>query len=358
MIDHLLRGAGRAITRSSLHLGFLVGSVGLCAAESPPITPSIVTSPVTVDSDDPAIWIHAQDPSRSLILGTDKGGLLFAWTLDGRPHRVITRPGARRLNNVDVEYDVDLGSRTVDLAMATDRDANRIFVYTLPDFTPLDNGGIPAFAGESDRRPMGIAIYRREDGTAFAIVSRKSGPEDAYLWQYRLQGDSDGNVALTHVRSFGRWSGLDAEGSGEIEAVAVVDANGYVYYSDEGFGIRKYHADPDHPEAQREIASFGTTNFAEDREGIAIYAQSKRHGVLVVSDQQANRFNFYATDADRPDRHPFLGSLSLSTISTDGVEVTSTALPGYPRGILVAMTEDRLFHVYDWAVIARVLGLK
>ena len=45
------------------------------------------------------------------------------------------------------------------------------------------------------------------------------------------------------MRRFGTFSGL-----GEIEAVAVDDALGYVYYADEGTGIHKWHADPDAPE--------------------------------------------------------------------------------------------------------------
>lgn len=48
----------------------------------------------------------------------------------------------------------------------------------------------------------------------------------------------------------------------EIEAVAVDDALGYVYYADEGDGIHKWHADPDHPEANRELAVFGRTGAA------------------------------------------------------------------------------------------------
>ena len=40
--------------------------------------------------------------------------------------------------------------------------------------------------------------------------------------------------------------------------VAVDDALGFVYYSDERFGIRKYRADPDAPDAATELASFGT----------------------------------------------------------------------------------------------------
>src|SRR5262245_55625094 len=34
-------------------------------------------------ADDPAIWVHPSDPSRSLILGTDKHGGLNAYALDG-----------------------------------------------------------------------------------------------------------------------------------------------------------------------------------------------------------------------------------------------------------------------------------
>ena len=106
---------------------------------------------------------------------------------------------------------------------------------------PIDNGGIEVFTGEIDRAPMGISLYKREsDDVVFAIVGRKSGPSDGYLWQYRLDGNPDGTIGATIVRSFGTYSGEK-----EIEAIAVDDEYGYVYYSDEGVGIRKYHADPD-----------------------------------------------------------------------------------------------------------------
>ena len=35
-------------------------------------------------ADDPAIWIHPDDPARSLVIGTDKKGGLEAYSLDGR----------------------------------------------------------------------------------------------------------------------------------------------------------------------------------------------------------------------------------------------------------------------------------
>ena len=81
-------------------------------------------------------------------------------------------------------------------------------------------------------------------------------------------------MKATFVRYFGAFSG-----TGEIEAVAVDDALGYVYYADEGNGIRKYHADPDHRDAASELAHFGRTGFRADREGIAIYAGRRRNRI-------------------------------------------------------------------------------
>jgi hypothetical protein len=77
------------------------------------------------------------------------------------------------------------------------------------------------------------------------------------LWQYRLEDDGQGRVRARKVRAFEAWSG-----GGEIEAIAVDDALGYVYYADEAVGIRKYRADPDAPGAEVELALFGGTGFA------------------------------------------------------------------------------------------------
>ena len=74
-------------------------------------------------------------------------------------------------------------------------------------------------------------------------------------------------MKATFVRRFGTFSGV-----GEIEAVAVDDELGYVYYADEGTGIHKWPADPDAPERIASCALFGTTGYQQDREGIGIYA--------------------------------------------------------------------------------------
>jgi 3-phytase len=322
------------------------------AANFTAVTPQVVSEPVRHDSDDPAIWVHPTDPARSLVLGTDKDleGALYAFSLDGR---VVGRaPGLRRPNNVDVEYGFSLNGRPVDIAVVTERLGDTIRVFRLPDLVPLDRGPISVFHGDAQRAPMGVALYKRpRDGAVFAIVSRKQGPtEGSYLWQYRLEDDGRGRVQATMVRAFGRWCG-----KGEIEAVAVDDALGFVYYADEWAGLRKYLADPDAPGAEKELALFGTTGFMEDREGISIYARRDGTGYILVSDQQANQFHVFPREGagGNPHDHPRLSVVKLSTVGSDGSEVTSAPLGSqFPEGLFVAMTQGATFHFYGWTDLA------
>jgi 3-phytase len=322
------------------------------------LSPIVITEETKHDTDDPAIWIHPTDPSQSLIVGTDKNpedGGLYVFDLDGKIQPEKTVNPLLRVNNVDIEYGLMLGGELVDIAVSTERGANKIRVHSLPDMKEIDNGGIDVFTDQEERRPMGISLYKRpSDGTIYAIVGRKSGPTEGYLWQYKLEDDGHGNVIGVKVREFGAYSGLN-----EIEAIAVDDPLGYVYYSDEGSGIRKYHADPDAPGAPTELAFFGTVfgpeGFTRDNEGISIYQINDGTGYILVSDQHANKFRIYTREgeADDPHNHQFVKSISVSTNESDGSDVTSTVLDErFPSGLFVAMSDNRTFHYYSWDDIA------
>ena len=184
---------------------------------------------------DPAIWINPEDPSKSLIIGTDKDsdGALYVFDLNGKIIEEKTVRNLKRPNNVDIEYGLLLNGKPVDIAVATERENNKIRIYSLPDMKEIDNGGIEVFAGEKFQAPMGISLYKRpSDSAIFAIVSRKEGPMEGYLFQYLLKDDGKGNVTGTLVRKFGAYSGKK-----EIESIAVDDQLGYVYYSDEQYGV-------------------------------------------------------------------------------------------------------------------------
>lgn len=336
---------------------------------APSVTPvtirsTIATQAVGSDADDPAIWVHPRDPARSLILGTNKSaapdGALVVYGLDGRIRQTIA--GIDRPNNVDVEYGLPLAGERIDIAVLTERLQHRLRVFRIAadgsGLTDLSSsGGLPVFTGESGERaaPMGIGLYRRpRDGAVFAIVSRKEGPREGYLWEYRLEDDGQGRVRATKVRAFGRFSG-----AGEIEAVAVDDALGYVYYADEQEGLHKWRADPDHPEADRELAVFGRDGFRGDREGIALYTRADGTGYLIATDQLpgSSEYHLYRREGEpgRPHDHSrLLKVVQGGADETDGIDVTSAPLGvRFPHGLLAAMnSRGRNFLLFDWDGVA------
>ncbi len=319
-----------------------------------PIQPRVTTQPVRFDSDDPAIWVNPVDPAQSLILGTDKNtdGALYVFGLDGKIIEQKTVRNLKRPNNVDIEYGLMLQGKPTDIAVVTEREANRIRVFRLPEMDAIDSGGIEVFAGETQREPMGIACYKRPaDGAIFAIVSRKSGPTaGGYLWQYRLEDDGSGRVKGVKVREFGLFSGKK-----EIEAVAVDDPLGYVYYADEQVGVRKYAADPDASKANDELALFANEGFSADQEGISVYQVNDGTGYIIVSDQGANTYHIYRREGEpgSPHRHQQVKVVRLSTNASDGSDVSNAALgSAFPLGLFASMSDDKTFHLYSWADIA------
>jgi 3-phytase len=317
------------------------------------IKPVVVTEPVKWDTDDPAIWVNPDDPTKSLIIGTDKNsdGALYVFDLDGKIIEEKTVRNLKRPNNVDVEYGLMLNGRSVDIAVATERETNKIRIYQLPEMKAIDNGGIDVFTGEKERGPMGISLYKRAtDGAVYAIVSRKSGPLDGYLWQYLLQDDGKGGVKGTKVRAFGLYSGKK-----EIESIAVDDALGYVYYSDEQICVRKYYADPDIPGAEKQLGTISVAGYLEDNEGISIYEVNDGTGYVIVSDQSANKFHLYKREGElgNPHDQKEVKVVDVSTTNSDGSEVTNIPLgPKFPAGMFVAMADDKTFQYYSWTDLA------
>ncbi|RFS20751.1 3-phytase [Chitinophaga silvatica] len=310
------------------------------------IRPVIVTEPVKYDADDPAIWINHANPANSLVIGTDKDakGALYVFDLNGKIKQIVD--GLQRPNNVDVAYGLMLNGKPTDYAVTTERYTHKLRFFSLPDMQPIDNGGIPVFEGETEpqyRDVMGIAVYTSKEGKQYAIVGRKTGPTTgSYIWQYLLEDDGTGKVKATLVRKFGKYSGKK-----EIEAIAVDNEAGYVYYSDEQFGVRKYSADPE--KGNEELAVFGKTGFSEDHEGISIYKGSNIDGYILVSDQGANKFHLFRRTGD----HELVKIVKVAATHSDGSDLVNIPLnETFKHGLFVVMSDDKTFHYYRWEDIA------
>ena len=317
-----------------------------CGKKLPEIVATTITEKTPHDTDDPAIWINKNNPDASIIFGTDKdevNGGVYAFNLEGKIIKEKSITNISYPNNVDIEYGFKLNDSTsIDIMVFSEREKNQIRLFSVPDMTPLDHGGFKVFQDETRiemKRPMGVSLYKNpETGNISVFVSRKNGPKEGYLYQYELVSDSLG-VKANLLRKVGNFSGQK-----EIEAIAVDDETGFVYYSDEGVGIRKYHANPQ--KGNKEVALFGGEYFKDDIEGIAI-AKYKNKGFLIVSNQQAHTFNIFnlVTNA-------FIKELNLGTIETDGCDVTTTALGSkFPNGLFVSMNDEMNFFFHDLATL-------
>lgn len=319
----------------------------------------VLTEQVGSDADDPAIWIHPTDPAKSLILGTDKEyqvGGLFVFDLDGKIVQRISP--IDRPNNVDVEVGFELGGKQVDLAVLTERGTKRLRVFAIDRTTGLlsdVSGKTDVFSDREGEQaaPMGIALYKRPTGgEIFAIVGSKEGPTEGYLHQYKLVSNGD-RVDLEFVRAFGAFSG-----NGEIEAIAVDDEIGTVYYADEAYGLRKYPADPEDTDANVLLAEMGLEGYEGDREGIGIAkVGGPGQGFVLSVDQIAggSKVNVYVRE--RADAKP-ITVIPTPADDTDGLEVTTTPLGDkYPNGIVVMMSsKDKAFMIFDWNMFAESIS--
>lgn len=308
------------------------------------LVPVVITEPTENDTDDPAIWYNRQNPEQSLILGTDKGdttGGIYVFNLDGKIDHNRTIRNLKRPNNIDIRYSFPYKGKYIDIAVFTERGRDMIRVISLPDCRFIDNGGIEVFAGDSLRSPMGIALYTNPKGEFYAFVGRKTGPKQGYIHQIQLVENAYG-IGGRKIREFGAFSGIK-----EIEAMVADDETGYLFYCDEGVGIRKYHAEPG--KGDHELALFGTGEFAEDHEGISIVPLGKKAGYIIVSDQQANLFRIYKRFGQKgqPHTHMPVRTVKLATLESDGSEALPKNLgKKFPKGIFVAMSTDKTFHFY------------
>jgi 3-phytase len=282
------------------------------------VTATVETEPVPHDgdaADDPAIWIDPDDPSRSLVIGTDKrpGGGLLVYDLAGR-QVAAALDGAT--NNVDVRGDI---------VVAGNERTNSIAVYRVD---PAGQTLEPLSIGEIT---PGITIYgtclfqSATDGSLYAIVTDEEGA----IEQWQLEEATDGwKGTLRRTLSVGSQS----------EGCVADDERGVLYVAEEEVGIWRWDAEPDGSAEGTLLDTTDGGNLAADVEGLAIAADAAGGGLLIASSQGDNAYVVY----DRIDNR-YLATFEIAdgeidgTRDTDGIDVTTVPLgSGFSLGLLVA----------------------
>jgi 3-phytase/alkaline phosphatase D len=299
------------------------------------------------DSDDPAIWVHPEDPAQSLVLAAAKDGGLVVFGLAGRVlQTILPAPfGEIRYNNVDLLYDFNLGGAEVDLAVASDRQNDTLAIFQidpgsrqLRDVTAPDILETIFGVDDGEATAYGLATYTSPTtGKAYAFVTQADGAQVAQL---ELTDTGAGQVTATIVRTLQLPTPTgDAEDS-QSEGTVVDRDLGFLYVAmEEEVGILKFNAEPDGGDDYMVIHSVDEPYLEPDIEGLTIYYGPNNTGYLLASSQGDNTFAVF----DRQGDNPYLGSFTVGDYQTvdqanesDGAHVVNVNLgPRYPSGLLV-----------------------
>ena len=289
------------------------------------IEPRAQTEPVARQgdaADDPAIWRNPADPTGARILGTNKKQGLLVYDLNGKQLQLLE---VGRLNNVDVRQGVTVGGRTLDVAVATQRDDNSVMLFA------IDAGGnvtqVGAFTTGLEEI-YGMCLYRPADGGLEAFINDKDG---SFL-QYRIEAGADGKgMSGKLLRRL--------KVASQPEGCVVDDRNERLFLGEEKRGVWTVSARGDAPAKLSMIMPVGPQLVA-DVEGMGLYHGDK-NDYLVVSSQGDNSYLVLDAKAPYRVRGSFRVGYNLAagidgTSETDGLEVSSANFGGpYAKGMLV-----------------------
>ncbi|NHZ95946.1 phytase [Massilia sp. CCM 8734] len=300
-------------------------------------------------ADDPAIWVHPQDATRSRVLGTNKKQGLMVYDLQGKQQQFLD---VGRLNNVDLRQGVNMDGKVLDLAVASQRDDNSVVLFGFDA-----DGKVAELTRFATGFPevYGICLFQPRSGGLEVIVNDKGGA----FRQFRITRSGEA-WRVTLARQF--------KVDSQPEGCVADDRNERLFIGEEKRGVWTLSARADQPSTRKLVLGVGRELHA-DVEGMAIYEGAKG-AYLIVSSQGDSSYVVLDAQAPYKVRGRFKVGFNLAegidgTSDTDGLDVTSKNLGGpYAQGMLVIQDGyKRLpdgpqnFKYVSWEDVAKALKL-
>lgn len=304
-------------------------------------------------ADDPAVWVHPDNSSKSTIIATNKGGGILVYDLQGKE---LYSYKVGKPNNIDVRYNFPLGGEKIDIAGASDREKNSLILYKID---PESRALIEIHAREIVS-PMsevyGFCLYHSLVTDKFyAFIVGKKGE----LEQWELFDNGAGKIDAKLVRSI--------EVGSQSEGLVADDEWGYLYVGEENVAIWKYGAEPESGNKRIKIDDMTSGHLTSDVEGLTILYAAKGKGYLIASSQGNNSYAIYQRDG----KNKYVGSFVITdgnidgTCDTDGIDVVGFGLgKNFPNGLFVAqdgvntdgkVKRNQNFKLVSWDKIAKAL---
>ena len=305
------------------------------------------TEPVGTENedaaDDPAIWRNAADPSRSLIVATDKKAGLYVYGLDGR---IRSFADAGAVNNVDL---VELANGTVFVAASDRIDLanSHVSMFTL-DIASGELAPIGRFAS-GPGEGYGFCLGTNGGLHALAVI------KDGRLREYAIAGAGTGETPqATLVREMSVPT--------QPEGCVYDDRDGTLYVGEEAAGVWRFAAGQTAGEI---VAPIDNTYLVADVEGLAIAPDGRSGGYLIASSQGDNAYAVFRLPGMQPvGRFAIRAGTYGATEETDGIDlVLGDFGADYPQGLFVAQDgvnppAAQNFKLASWADILAALGVQ
>ncbi len=345
--------------------------ITLSADVVPTVTPIVETRPALLDdgslpfsqradADDPAIYVNATDSSKSLVLTSVKNGGLRIYDLAGNLLQTINPSNPDiRYNNVDLQYGFTLGGQKVDIAVASDRNNDKLAIFKINPNSANGNylenitdsnaatifQSVPFAApySASTRSSYGLALYRSPVTNDYYVFTSRRQTGD--IAQLKLVDKGNGKIGYEVVRSFTIPSPTTAGASAQTEGMVADQETGFLYIGQEDVGIWKFDAEPNGGSTGKlieKVKAEGGKNLTNDVEGLTIYYGKNGTGYLLASSQGDNTFAAYTREGN----NDFLGRFGVgnnggidSVQESDGADVINLPLgPNFPYGVFI--TQD------------------